>query len=132
MNVILKLIAVLSLSMLTSACVTNGKYFGSDTAWIKANKTRQDDVRTLLGAPFMVGNSGGSPTWTYGFYRYKMVGESFTKELKFYWNLDKTVQSFSFNSSFPDDVGGVSAAGSRSERPAAPPVDDRGAGDVRR
>jgi outer membrane protein assembly factor BamE (lipoprotein component of BamABCDE complex) len=88
-----------------TGCVTSGTYFGSDTHWIKSNKTTQEDVRRLLGNPFMVGNSGGSPTWTYGYYRYKLVGESFTKELKFYWNADRTVQSYSFNSSFPEDTG---------------------------
>lgn len=91
-----------------TGCVTSGKYFASDTAWIKNNQTRQEDVKSLLGQPFMVGNSGGSPTWTYGYYRYKLVGESFTKELKFYWNPDRTVQSFSFNSSFPEDISGAS------------------------
>jgi outer membrane protein assembly factor BamE (lipoprotein component of BamABCDE complex) len=121
-------VLVAGLALTTSACVTSGKYFASDTGWIKANKTRQDDVRGLLGAPFMVGNSGGSPTWTYGFYRYKLLGDSFTKELKFYWNADRTVQSYAFNSSFPDDVGGISSSGPRTERPAAPPSDERGAG----
>jgi outer membrane protein assembly factor BamE (lipoprotein component of BamABCDE complex) len=123
---------VVALWTMASGCVTSGKYFSSDTGWIKANKTRQEDVRGLLGEPFMVGNSGGSPTWTYGYYRYKLIGDSFTKELKLYWNNDRTVQSFSFNSSFPDDVSG---AGGRSDRPAAPPSDDRSGtapGDVRR
>lgn len=123
---------VAGLALTASGCVTSGKYFASDTAWVKANKTRQDEVRRLLGDPFMVGNSGGSPTWTYGFYRYKLVGESFTKELRFYWNPDKTVQSYAFNSSFPEDVGGVSSAGPRNERTAQPPVEDRGPGDVHR
>ena len=54
----------------------------------------------------MVGNSGGTPTWTYGYYRYKLVGVSSTKELKLYWNPDQTVRNFSFNSSFPEDVRG--------------------------
>jgi len=123
---------VAGIAMLAAGCVTSGKYFASETSWIKPNKTRQEEVRGLLGDPFMVGNSGGSPTWTYGYYRYKLVGESFTKELKFYWNGDRTVQSFSFNSSFPDDVSG---AGGRSERPASPPSTDRPGndpGDVRR
>ena len=90
----------------TSACVTQGNYFPSDTAWIKPSQTRQQDVRSLLGDPHMVGNSGGTPTWTYGYYRYKLVGVSSTKELKLYWNPDQTVRNFSFNSSFPEDVRG--------------------------
>lgn len=107
MNRIFARIALL-MSLGLAGCVTSGKYFASETSWIKNNQTRQEDVRSLLGKPFMVGNSGGSPTWTYGYYRYKLVGDSFTKELKFYWNPDRTVQSFSFNSSFPEDI---SAAG---------------------
>jgi outer membrane protein assembly factor BamE (lipoprotein component of BamABCDE complex) len=95
------------------ACVTQGNYFPSDTAWIKPSQTRQQDVRSLLGDPHMVGNSGGTPTWTYGYYRYKLVGVSSTKELKLYWNPDQTVRNFSFNSSFPEDV--------RGERRSPPP-----------
>ena len=92
-----------------SGCVTNGDYFKSETNWIRENQTKQADVRMILGNPYSVGNSQGKPTWTYGFYRYKLFGKSYQKELKFYWNSDGTVSFFSFNSSFPEDTGASSA-----------------------
>ena len=88
-----------------AGCVTEGHDFRSDVAWIKANKTSMQDVQLLLRDPYSVGNSGGRPTWTYGYYKYKLIGASHQKELKFYWNPDGTVSTYSFTSSFPDDTG---------------------------
>ena len=90
---------------LSAGCVTEGKDFKSDVTWIKDGQTKNADVKMVLGAPHSVGNSGGKETWTYGFYRYKLIGKSLQKELKFYWNPDCSVSSFSFNSSFPEDTG---------------------------
>jgi hypothetical protein len=91
-------------------CVTEGRDFRSDTTWIKPNKTNMQDVQLLLRDPYSVGNSSGRPTWTYGFYKYQLIGTSHQKELKFYWNPDGTVANFSFNSNFPDDTGKNKAA----------------------
>jgi outer membrane protein assembly factor BamE (lipoprotein component of BamABCDE complex) len=106
---------ILALSL--AGCVTNGNDFPSDVKWIQDGKTKQPDVKRLLGEPYSVGNSGGKPTWTYGFYRYKLIGKSLQKELKFYWNPDGTVNSFSFNSSFPEDTGAPSGSNDRSVVP---------------
>ena len=92
-----------------SSCVTSGREFPSRLDWIQKGKTRQNDVKLVLGDPQFVGSSDGTPSWTYGFYRYRLFSPSHTKELKFYWNADKTIQTWSFNSSFPDDVDGVTA-----------------------
>ncbi len=96
----------LVLSMLSVAgCVTDGRDFNSDVTWIKEGKTTKQDVQLMLREPYSVGNSSGRPTWTYGFYRYKLIGKSQLKELKIYWNPTGTIDSFSFSSSFPDDIG---------------------------
>jgi outer membrane protein assembly factor BamE (lipoprotein component of BamABCDE complex) len=87
-----------------SGCVTVGKDFKSDVSWIKEGHTKQSDVSLVLGDPRSVGNSSGTPTWTYGYYQYRMLGDSASKELKFYWKKDGTVDQFSFNSSFADDI----------------------------
>ena len=92
-----------------SSCVTNGHEFSSRFDWIQKGKTRQEDVKSVLGDPQFVGSSDGTPSWTYGHYKYRLFGQSTTKELKFYWNSDKTIQSWSFTSSFPEDIRGVSA-----------------------
>ena len=98
----------LALSLLTfasfqTACVTRGRDFSSDLNWVKKNQTTQSEVTKFLGTPTSVGSTGGVPTWTFGFYDYRMLGESETKELKFYWNNEAKVQDYSFNSSFPAD-----------------------------
>lgn len=99
-----------------SGCVTNGEDFPSDLTWIKEGVTKKTDVKSLLGEPYSVGNSAGKPAWTYGYYRYKLVGKSTQKELKFYWNPDDTVSTFSFTSSFPEDIAKQPGAA----QPAAP------------
>ncbi len=103
----LKLTGRLFLTMMTTVflggCVTRGKDFSSDLSWLRKNQTSQSEVQRLLGAPTAVGSSGGTPTWTYGFYNYRVFGESATKELKLYWTPDYKVGDFSFNSSMPED-----------------------------
>lgn len=89
---------------LLSSCVTQGSYFPSDTSWIIKQKTNQNDVLKTLGSPYQVGIDTGVKTWTYGYYNYKLFGESYIKELKFYWNEHGTVDSYVFTSSFPEDV----------------------------
>ena len=105
-----KLLIVLALS----GCVTKGRNFPTDVSWIKKEQTRQQDVLMLLGRPFMVGSSAGITTWSYGFYHYRVVGPSYVKELKFFWNNDKTVRDYSFQSSFPNDFA---KAGLRKVKP---------------
>lgn len=96
------MLSVLVFCGLHTACVTRGRDFSSDLAWVKKGQTTQSDVTRLLGTPTAVGNTGGVSTWTYGFYDYRLFGDSDTKELKLYWNGDK-VQDWSFNSSFQQD-----------------------------
>jgi hypothetical protein len=96
-------VTALAICVFPAACVTRGKDFSSDLGWIKKNQTSQSDVQKYLGAPTAVGSAGGVQTWTYGFYNYRLFGESSTKELKFYWGNDFKVQDYSFNSSLPED-----------------------------
>ena len=97
------------MSLAICSCVTQGRDFVSQLDWVKKGKTRQGDVKLVLGDPQFVGSSDGTPAWTYGYYKYRLFSPSYTKEVKFYWNPDNTIQTWSFNSSFPDDIKGVSA-----------------------
>ena len=100
------------------ACVTKGRNFRADLSWIKKQETNQQDVLMVLGKPFMVGDVSGVQTWSYGLYHYRIVGRSYVKELKFFWNDDKTVREYSFQSSFPDDL---ERAGVPKKRAVPPP-----------
>lgn len=102
-----------------AGCVTRGQDFSSDLRWIKVKQTTKTEVSQRLGEPFQIGSTSGQETWTYGRYNYKLFGDPKTKELKFYWTSDGKVESYSFNSSYPEDkkagVGALSggpAAGS--------------------
>ena len=99
-----KILSALVITAAMTGCVTVGKDFKSDMTWIKEGHTKQADVSMILGEPRSVGNASGAPTWTYGYYKYKLFGDSCTKELKFYWKKDGTVDQYSFSSSFPDDI----------------------------
>lgn len=85
------------------ACVTRGQNFSSDVSWVSVGKTTQSDVNKRLGVPFSVGNSSGLASWTYGYHKHNLFGESHNKELRLIWNKDGTVNSYSFNSSFQED-----------------------------
>ncbi len=90
--------------MSAQGCVTSGSNFPSRIDWIKQEKTHKRDVELILGKPYTIGNSGGTPTWTYSFYEYRLFGKNSFKELKIYWNADDTVKQFSFNSTFASEA----------------------------
>ena len=98
-------------------CVTEGRDFPSQLTWLKKGQTKESDVKMVLGDPQRVGNADGVVTSTYGYYRYKLIGNSQTKELKIYWTPTRIVDSFVFSSSFPNDI-----SASRSLTPAQPPT----------
>ena len=99
----LGLVTGLLLSYLSVSCVTRGNSFSSDNAWVKKGQTTQAEVSRRLGDPYLVGQNSGRKTWTYGFYKYRLIGESNTKELTFYWDDAGKVDNFVFKSSFPED-----------------------------
>ena len=99
-----KIAVLLFFSSLWQGCISTGRDFPSRTDWIQKEKTKKDDVALILGTPYAVGNSSGTPTWTYAFYKYSMFSKTAYKELKFYWTEDGHVQSYSFSSSFAEDL----------------------------
>jgi len=115
-----KVAAMFLLTAGLAGCVTEGKDFRSNMSWIKSGQTKKDDVRMMLGVPYSVGEAAGKPTWTYGYYRYKLIGKSHQKELKLYWDPNGTVSSFAFTSSFPEDTRAVGGAPAAPAAAAAP------------
>ena len=94
-------------AVVISGCATVGRDFSSELGWLKKDVTTQKNVVMVLGKPYAVGSATGSPTWTYGYYAYKLFGDSHHKELKLFWTKGKLVREFSFSSSFPADVGSL-------------------------
>ena len=96
---------LLGVSLLVlSGCVTAGQNFRSDDlSWIVVKRTSQDEIQRVLGEPFRVGVDAGSLTWTYGYYRYRLFGETRTKDLVIEFNRDGMVSSYTFNTGFPEE-----------------------------
>ncbi|MFK7874050.1 MAG: outer membrane protein assembly factor BamE [Oligoflexales bacterium] len=101
---ILRYFQMIVFMTILSGCVTQGGNFPSETSWIRKEKTTQDQVRMMLGKPSAVGDSGGTRTWTYGYYEYRIAKPAKYKELKFFWDQNGQVKHYSFNSSFPKDL----------------------------
>ena len=87
-----------------SGCATVGSDFPSDVNWITRDKTKRDELEKRLGAPFQVGFDSGQLTWTWGFYRYSLFRPVRTKDLVVRFNSNGTVSSYSFSSSFDEDI----------------------------
>ena len=114
MKIILALCSAILSAVVLTSCMTTGKNFPSDVDWVVKGTTTEDDVELMLGAPTAVGSAGGVKTWTFGFYQYNVFSDASYKELKIYWNPNRTVQNFTFTSSFPQDLG------AKDKKPAKP------------
>lgn len=84
------------------ACATVGKNFaGENVPKIKIGQTHKSDLNNLFGQPWRVGIEDGNETWTYGYYQYKLIGETLTKDLVIRFGPDNIVKSYSFNETAP-------------------------------
>ena len=86
------------------SCATIGHQFPSDAvSHITIGETTQDDIRELFGTPWRIGIEDGNRTWTYGYYRYKLWGESITRDLIIRFSDKNVVISYSFNTNEIDN-----------------------------
>lgn len=98
------LLAIAITGAILSGCATVGKDFDSTSlSWLKAGETAKKDVLEKLGDPFRVGMDSGDKTWTYGYYKYRLIGDSATKDLVIRYSADGKVKSYTLNTSFPDE-----------------------------
>lgn len=98
------LLAAPLFATLLTGCATMGRNFdATDTSWLKAGETDKKAILDRLGDPFRVGSDAGDQTWTYGYYKYKVFGQSVTKDLVIRFTPDNKVKSFTLNTSFPED-----------------------------
>lgn len=95
-----------------SRCATVGSQFqfhGSES--IVKGETSLSQILATYGDPFRVGYENGNIKWTYGFYHYRLFGDSETKDLDITFDKQGIVSSYSYSSSAPNEVkAGVSAA----------------------
>jgi len=98
-------LAIGVLALAFCACMTVGEDFAvGNVSHITVGKTTKKDVQSMFGEPWRTGLEDGEQTWTYGYYKYNLVGASQTRDLVIRYDKSGTVRSYSFNSTYPDDV----------------------------
>ena len=90
-------------ALLLTGCATVGHNFDSTSlSWLKTDATRRE-VLGRLGPPLRVGSDAGVPTWTYGYYQYRVFGDSNNKDLIVRFTPDGHVKSYTLNTTFPSE-----------------------------
>lgn len=93
-----RLAVVMALLLLLMGCASVGYEFPDDqVSEIRIGKTTKKDIRVIFGAPWRVGLESGQDTWTYGRYRYRLMGETSTKDLVIRFAANGVVSSYVFN-----------------------------------
>lgn len=81
-----------------ASCATVGRDFPvSRVPEIQIGKTTQDEIREMFGSPWRIGIEDGRRTWTYGKYRYRLIGEPSTEDLVIRFDERNVVVSYTFN-----------------------------------
>ena len=98
-------VTIIGLFMMLQGCATVGEAFQfQGPTSIVIGKTTQSEVLSKYGKPFRVGYDNGAVKWTYGFYHYRLFGDSETKDLAVTFDKNKVVSSYEYSSSEPDEV----------------------------
>lgn len=99
-NNLIKKIVATALITLSVGCATVGSQFEFTGAHsITVGKTQKADVISAFGKPFRVGYENGNEKWTYGYYKYRMVGDSETKDLTITFDAKGVVTNYSYSTS---------------------------------
>lgn len=97
------LTSLLLITVFIMGCATVGHDFpDAQVSDITIGKTTQDQIRSIFGSPWRIGIEDGQRTWTYGKYRYKLFGQSSTKDLVVRFNDKNIVVSYTFNTTEHD------------------------------
>jgi len=90
--------------LLSAGCATVGRDFDSTAlGWMKAGETGKNELLEKLGQPFRVGVDSGDQTWTYGYYQYRLLGESNNKDLVIRFDAAGKAKSWTLNTTFRDE-----------------------------
>jgi len=90
---------------LLQGCATMGSSFDfQGPGSVVVGKTTQAEIVSRYGNPFRVGFENGNKKWTYGYYQYKLFGDSQTKDLSITFDKNGVVASYTYSSSEPEEV----------------------------
>ena len=97
--------ALAAAASLLVACVTVGRDFpAKNVVKLQIGATTQAQVEELFGPPWRTGVENGQRTWTYGHYRYALLGDTQTRDLVVRFDAQGVLASYTFNSTRPDDT----------------------------
>lgn len=86
------------LMLLTVGCASVGYDFPENhVSEINIGTSTKKDISSAFGTPWRVGVENGQDTWTYGRYRYRLIGQASTKDLVIRFNKKGVVTSYVFN-----------------------------------
>ena len=81
-----------------ASCATVGHKFPVETInQIQLGETTKEDINKIFGSPWRIGLEDGKRTWAYGFYKYRLFGESTTRDLVIRFDSNGIVSSYTFN-----------------------------------
>lgn len=85
-------------TVLSVSCATVGHDFPTGkVSEIRIHETTRDEIRSMFGPPWRIGVEDGRQTWTYGRYRYRLLGETSTTDLVVRFDKQGIVSSYSFS-----------------------------------
>ena len=94
-----------AIAALAVGCMTVGEDFAvGKVTGLQIGKSTREEVKKLFGEPWRTGLEDGTPTWTYGYYKYNVIGASQTRDLVIRFDDHGVVRSYTFNSTYPEDV----------------------------
>ena len=85
-------------------CAHIGRSFDATAlSWLHPGVTTQEEVRQKLGEPWRAGIDAGDRTWTYGYYEYRVFGESNNKDLVLRFTPAGKLISYTVSTTFPEE-----------------------------
>jgi hypothetical protein len=92
------MLMLIALTVILASCATVGRQFPTgDVQRIEIGKTTKQAVTDIFGPPWRIGLEDGVRTWTYGYYKYRLFGDTTTYDLVVRFNNNGIVTSYSFN-----------------------------------
>lgn len=97
--------ALLLIVLVLAGCLSVGREFPTEPVTsLRIGETTQDEVRAAFGTPWRTGIEDGDRTWTYGRYRYALLGPGHTRDLVLRFDASGVLLSYTYNSTAPDGL----------------------------
>ena len=101
----LSLLAISCLLLITAACANVGRDFPHEAvAQIQIGVTTEAEIQQTFGPPLRTGSENGTRTWTYGTYKYQVVGDPQASDLVVRFDKTGMVSSYSFSTTEPEEA----------------------------